>query len=169
VNGSQRDTRRFTALSLLANAWFAFVFFLCFPAAVLWWSGSDFLPPPGATRWLGGAIIAAAQLALIRPVQAFIFEGRGTQAPMLPPRLLVIRGAHAVVRNPMYLLYAVTVLGEALLFRSPALVAYALAFFALEHAYVVGIEEKQLRRRFGAEYEAYCARVNRWLPRWRRS
>ena len=27
------------------------------------------------------------------------------------------------------------------------------------------VEEPGLRRRFGAEYEEYCARVPRWLPR----
>jgi protein-S-isoprenylcysteine O-methyltransferase Ste14 len=155
---------RYTALSLLAGAWFSLVFFLAFPAAVLWASDTGWLPPPGPGRWLGAAIIVAAQLALIRPVQAFIVEGRGTQAPPLPPRRLVAGGLHARVRNPMYLLYALTAFGEAILYRSPALLAYAVCFWALEHGYVVVIEEKELRRRFGDEYAAYCARVNRWLP-----
>jgi protein-S-isoprenylcysteine O-methyltransferase Ste14 len=30
---------------------------------------------------------------------------------------------------------------------------------------VVHIEERELRDRFGAEYEAYCARVPRFVPR----
>jgi protein-S-isoprenylcysteine O-methyltransferase Ste14 len=32
---------------------------------------------------------------------------------------------------------------------------------------VVRLEERELRDRFGAEYESYCAPVPRYLPRWR--
>jgi len=155
-----------TAGSLLALLWFSAMFFVAFPAGVLWWSGTPLWPPPpGANRWIGGAVLGVAHLLLIGPVRAFIVEGRGTQAPVAPPGFLVRGGLYQHVRNPMYLLYLAIVLGEAVLYRSPALLAYAAAFFALEHAYVVGVEEKQLRRRFGADYAAYCARVGRWLPR----
>jgi len=160
-----RSTGALSAWALLAAAWFAFVFFVAFPAAVLWWSRGDFAPPPGPTRWLGLAWIAAAHALLIPPLRAFIVEGRGTHAPPLPPRRLVVSGLYTRIRNPMYLLYFAIVIGEAILYRSPALCGYALGFFALEHLYVVAVEEKALRRRFGAEYAAYCARVGRWLPR----
>jgi len=33
------------------------------------------------------------------------------------------------------------------------------------HLFVVFYEEPTLRRTFGAEYEAYCAEVPRWIPR----
>ena len=42
---------------------------------------------------------------------------------------------------------------------------YAVGFAGLAHAYVKGREEPLLRDRFGSDYEAYCARVSRWLPR----
>lgn len=35
------------------------------------------------------------------------------------------------------------------------------------HLFVVLYEEPHLRRKFGAEYKAYCVRVPRWLPRLR--
>ena len=154
-----------TAGSLLAALWFSLMFFVLFPALVLWGSGSSLWPPPGANRWIGAAILGAAHALLLGPLRAFIVEGRGTQAPIAPPGLLVRSGLYTRVRNPMYLNYCAIVLGEAVLYRSLPLVAYACFFFALAHAYVVGVEEKQLRRRFGAEYDAYCARVGRWLPR----
>jgi len=34
--------------------------------------------------------------------------------------------------------------------------------------FVIGYEEPTLRRTFGAEYEAYCREVPRWIPRLRR-
>jgi protein-S-isoprenylcysteine O-methyltransferase Ste14 len=91
--------------------------------------------------------------------------GRGTQAPLDPPQELVLGGPYRWIRNPMYLLYAGIVLGEAILYRSPALLAYAGAFWLLMHVYVVGVEEKALERRFGAAYTSYCRHAGRWLPR----
>ena len=160
-----RSRAALTAGSLLALSWFSLMFFLLLPALVQLGSGASLWPPPGPQRWIGGAILVAAHALLLGPVRAFIVEGRGTQAPMAPPGLLVRSGLYTRVRNPMYLVYFAIVLGEAILYRSLPLAAYACAFFALEHAYVVGVEEKELRRRFGAEYDAYCARVGRWLPR----
>ena len=46
---------------------------------------------------------------------------------------------------------------------SGAWVLYALAFPAIH--LVVLLEERELRERFGAEYEDYCRRVPRYLPR----
>lgn len=154
--------------SLLAALVFSLMFFALFPALVLWASGASLWPPPGPSRWIGAAILVAAHAVLLGPVRAFIVEGRGTQAPVAPPGRLVRSGLYTRIRNPMYLDYVAIVLGLAVLYRSPALVGYAVAFFALEHAYVVGVEEKELHRRFGADYEAYCAQVGRWLPRRKR-
>jgi protein-S-isoprenylcysteine O-methyltransferase Ste14 len=160
-----RSPAALAAGSLLAALWFSSMFFLLLPALVLWGSGSGFWPPPGPQRWIGGAILVAAHALLLAPVRAFIVEGHGTPAPFAPPGELVRSGLYRRVRNPMYLVYLAIVLGEAVLYRSLPLAAYAALFFALEHVYVVGVEEKALRARFGAEYDAYCARVGRWLPR----
>ena len=156
------------ASSLVAALWFSAIFFVLLPTLVLRASGASLWPPPGPTRWIGAAILVAAHALLVAPVRAFVVEGRGTQAPIAPPGSLVTSGLFARVRNPMYSIYLAIVLGEAVLYRSAALVAYAAAFFALAHAYVVLHEEPQLRRRFGADYDAYCRRVGRWLPRRRR-
>lgn len=151
--------------SLLAASWFGLNFFALFPAVLLWATGASLIPPPGPNRWLGAAILVAAHGPLIAQLRAFIEEGRGTQLPLLPPGRLVRSGLYGRVRNPMYWNYVVIVLGIAVLYRAPVLLAYAAALFALAHAYVVRVEEPQLRRRFGADYDAYCTRVPRWLPR----
>jgi protein-S-isoprenylcysteine O-methyltransferase Ste14 len=154
-----------TAVTVAGALWFALVFFVALPAAVLWWSGSGLVPPPGWNRPLGAALLIAAHALLLPALVAFVRDGRGTQVPALPPRRLVASGGYTRIRNPMYALYVAIAASEAVLYRSLPLGAYAVALFALAHAYVVGVEERGLRRRFGAEYDAYCARVGRWLPR----
>ncbi len=97
----------------------------------------------------------------------FALRGKGTPAPIDPPKTLVVEGPYRVVRNPMYWAVACVMMGEALAFRSLALAELAIAFFAGTILFVLLYEEPTLRRKFGAEYEAYCRRVPRWLPRFR--
>jgi protein-S-isoprenylcysteine O-methyltransferase Ste14 len=151
--------------TLLAHAWFALNFFVAFPALVLFATGTALTPPPGPGRALAFALIALAHVPIVLLWVTFVREGRGTQAPFDPPRELVRRGLHRWVRNPMYLAYFAIVAGEALLYRSFALLAYGVAFGLLTHFYVVRFEEPALTRRFGEAYAAYCRRVPRWLPR----
>jgi protein-S-isoprenylcysteine O-methyltransferase Ste14 len=160
-----RSTTGLALRSLLAALWFGFWFFLVMPGLLLWLSGAELWPRAGAPLVLGIAMIALAHLALLREVATFVRVGRGTHAPFEPPQALLRGGPYAWVRNPMYLLYVAVVLGEALVFRSLVLVAWAGALWLLAHVFVVRVEERALRRRFGSAYADYCARVNRWLPR----
>jgi len=58
-------------------------------------------------------------------------------------------------------------LGEAALFASPVVLAWAGFVFALNAVYFPLIEEPDLQQRFGADYDAYRAAVPRWVPRLR--
>jgi protein-S-isoprenylcysteine O-methyltransferase Ste14 len=84
-----------------------------------------------------------------------------------PPRELVVQGLYRYVRNPMYLAVTTIVMGELLLTRSSALFVYWMVWFVGVNLFVIGYEEPNLRRRFGASYEAYTREVGRWLPRLR--
>jgi protein-S-isoprenylcysteine O-methyltransferase Ste14 len=97
-------------------------------------------------------------------VWQFGSTGRGTPAPIDPPRHLVIRGPYRFVRNPMYLGVLLVVLGWALFFSSRDLLIYAAIVAAAFHFFVLVIEEPILRRKFGSSYAAYTANVRRWLP-----
>src|SRR5437588_7507419 len=68
---------------------------------------------------------------------AFAFIGKGTPAPIDAPIFLVRAGPYQWVRNPMYLAVLMTIIGEAILFRSVALVAYALLVWGIVHTFVV--------------------------------
>jgi protein-S-isoprenylcysteine O-methyltransferase Ste14 len=93
----------------------------------------------------------------------FASIGRGTPAPINPPRHLVVRGLYRYSRNPMYVGVLTVIFGWALLFRSFSLGLYGMAVAACFHAFVVLYEEPHLKRAFGPSYEEYCASVGRWL------
>ena len=122
-----------------------------------------------ATRSLGGALIVLAAPLFFRFLAGFVREGHGTPAPIAPPEHLVVGGPFRWVRNPGYVAVVSLVVGQALLFGSGAVLAWA-AFLALAfHLFVVFYEEPTLRRQFGQEYDAYCREVPRWFPRRRPS
>jgi protein-S-isoprenylcysteine O-methyltransferase Ste14 len=81
------------------------------------------------------------------------------------PRKLVVKGLYRFVRNPMYLGVASFVVGQALVFRSGAVLVYIACVWVLFNLFVIFHEEPALHRKFGEEYEEYCRRVPRWFPR----
>jgi len=118
-----------------------------------------------ATRTLGVALIVLAAPLFFRFLSGFVREGHGTPAPIAPPEHLVVGGPFRWIRNPGYVAVVSLVAGQALLFGSGAVLAYA-AFLAVAfHLFVVLYEEPTLRRQFGTEYESYCREVPRWIPR----
>ncbi len=123
----------------------------------------------GAVEYAGIAVAVVGGALALWCIVTFAVVGRGTPAPFDPPRTLVVRGPYQYVRNPMYLGAALALCGPALVYRSIALFGYAGLFLVATHVLVVSYEEPTLARLFGAEYEAYRARVGRWLPRPRRS
>lgn len=94
----------------------------------------------------------------------FAVTGRGTPAPIDPPKTLVVRGLYRYTRNPMYVGVLCVIGGWALLFGSPALAVYGACVAACFHLFVLLYEEPHLRKVFGASYEQYCFAVSRWLP-----
>ena len=119
----------------------------------------------GLLPYAGFGLIGLGLVVYIRCAYDFTFAGRGTPFPLDPPREFVARGLYRYTRNPMYLGFAGLVVGEALVFGSWWLAAYAALLCAVWHLFVVRHEEPDLRRRFGESYERYCRTVARWLPR----
>lgn len=127
------------------------------------------VPPRPFTAWqsLGAVLVLVGVGLYLTCAWDFVRVGRGTPAPFAPPRDLVVGGLYRHVRNPMYVGGLTALVGEAMLFRLWALVAYACAVWLMFHLFVVYHEERALRRSFTASYGRYCASVHRWMPRWR--
>jgi protein-S-isoprenylcysteine O-methyltransferase Ste14 len=113
---------------------------------------------------IGCTLLCLGAIVALSCVFRFAQTGRGTPAPIDPPRRLVHRGPYRWVRNPMYLGFASLLLGEAVLFGSLAILVLWAVLMAVLHAFVIWYEEPALERKFGEEYRAYRQHVNRWLP-----
>jgi len=119
-------------------------------------------------RWLGAFPSVLGFAVALRCVWDFGWTGRGTPAPLAPPKRLVVLGFYRHVRNPMYLGFAAGWIGGlwVVFGHANAVVIAAVAAVALGvHLFVVFYEEPTLRRKIGAGYEEYCRNVRRWWPR----
>ena len=86
----------------------------------------------------------------------------------LDPSLGVLVAVHAGLGAKTIVLYGTDAQKERylpMLARGETLAAYALAVWSCFQSFVLFYEEPHLRCVFGADYEAYCAHVGRWLPR----
>jgi protein-S-isoprenylcysteine O-methyltransferase Ste14 len=115
--------------------------------------------------WEAVAVIAAGTALYAWCVWDFAAVGRGTPGPWDAPSRVVAAGPYRWVRNPIYLAAVLIVAGQAWLFMSPRLLAYAGAMAVFFHLFVTGYEERALRRRFGSTYQEYRRTVPRWILR----
>ena len=109
------------------------------------------------------ALVAAVGLVfLLQAILGFAVQGKGTLAPVDPPKVLVLRGLYARTRNPMYVAVVTILVAEAIFFRSIGLFVYAGITFIIFNLVVLLYEEPHLRKEFGESYEEYCRSVPRW-------
>lgn len=163
------DSRGRRIFAVLGSA----VFFVIAPGTVWglvpWWiSRWRVQAPPWDVppfRVVGGLLILAGLLVVLDSFARFALQGVGTPAPIFPPRHLVVSGFYRYVRNPIYVAGVSAIIGQGLYFGDLRLFEYGALVWLGTHVFVVTYEEPKLRATFGAEYDAYCAHVPRWLPR----
>lgn len=109
--------------------------------------------------WIIGGVI------LLWSFWNFLKEGRGTPAPIDPPKELVVAGFYRYVRNPMYFGILLILLGYFLWFGFWWILAYAAFAFLITHLFVTLYEEPTLKKTFGTAYEEYLKRAPRWIPK----
>ena len=112
---------------------------------------------------LAAPLLTAGTGLLLWCVREFYVAGRGTLAPWSPPRHLVTSGPYRFCRNPMYLGVATILFGWCLLWNLRTLIYYALVTATVFHLRVLLFEEPWAARTFGEQWQAYRARVPRWI------
>jgi protein-S-isoprenylcysteine O-methyltransferase Ste14 len=120
---------------------------------------------PGAARRIAAGALALVSVGMPFDASRRFRAARTTFEPFDPSQAssLVTDGPYAITRNPMYVgmagLLAAHALGRGG-WLTPLPVA---AFVAVIDRVQIRPEEEALRRKFGEEYDSYCARVPRWL------
>jgi protein-S-isoprenylcysteine O-methyltransferase Ste14 len=123
------------------------------------------------TRWplVAGGVVCIAVLGWMRgKIQSEFGVGLLVGLPELSPQRhatpLVRTGIYARVRHPRYVQFWLGLLGWALI--TNYLTVYVLWLLWLAAiGWIVVLEERELRERFGEEYREYSRQVPRFLPR----
>jgi protein-S-isoprenylcysteine O-methyltransferase Ste14 len=107
-------------------------------------------PVTGAEEWAAITVIAVGiAIYLYTAFWGFVVIGGGTPAPIAPTKILVIKGLHRFVRNPMYIGVALVIGGLAWLFHSLHIAIYMVCMLLVANVFVLSYEEPTLHRQFG--------------------
>jgi protein-S-isoprenylcysteine O-methyltransferase Ste14 len=132
--------------------------------AALIWAQGRYLPlvelgTVGAV--LGGAVMVAGA-ALLTAAALQFRRHRTTILPREVPQAMISDGVYRISRNPIYVADALILAGLALIWDAAGLVLVPVFMWIIARRFILG-EEAGMRARFGAGFEAYAARVRRWL------
>lgn len=132
------------------------------PYIILRQSGHLELPEASVLSVFASFLLLISSGFLGYCIYEFASQGRGTLAPIDPPKSLVVKGSYSYTRNPMYVAIICILLSEVILFRTIGILIYFLMSVLAIHLFVLFYEEPHLRKLFGREYEDYCQSVPRW-------
>jgi protein-S-isoprenylcysteine O-methyltransferase Ste14 len=112
-------------------------------------------------QWIG-VLCAAAGVALMAWSLASFGASFRVGIDTDRPDKLITTGVFAYTRNPIYVAFGVVLLGEFLIQPTWLMLVYLLAGLTLLHRQVLR-EEVFMSAHYGAEFQAYAARVRRYL------
>lgn len=117
--------------------------------------------------WLDalGVGLALCGQSLRVAVIGLAYIQRGGKNKEIAADRLVSEGFFAHSRNPLYLGNFLLIAGLSMIWNAPALYLAVCCLAGVSLFSMVLAEEDFLRRKFGSEFDAYCARVNRFVPR----
>jgi protein-S-isoprenylcysteine O-methyltransferase Ste14 len=132
--------------------------------AVLMWLAVRPIDSPGNRLWLA-LLVALAGVAVCLAGVASFRRARTTVNPLKPESAssLVVAGIYRHTRNPMYLGFAIVLLAWCVFLGSALAVLGVAAFVLYIGRFQIRPEERALRELFGAEFDAFCDRVRRWV------
>jgi protein-S-isoprenylcysteine O-methyltransferase Ste14 len=125
---------------------------------------------PWRPIWMGGASVhwagfalAVAGCSLAAAAAGRFVLRRTTLDPTGEPARLVVNGANAWSRNPMYLSLTVVYLGLALALGRAWPLILVIVPWASMNWVVIPFEEARLSETFAQDYAEYCRKVRRWI------
>src|ERR1700675_505667 len=117
---------------------------------VPWRLRQNAVPVTGAEEWAAITVIGVGIAIYVHTAfWGFALMGAGTPAPIAPTKILIVKGLHRFVRNPMYIGVALAIGGQAWLFHSLNIAIYMVSMLLIVHIFVLFYEEPTLRKQFG--------------------
>ena len=113
---------------------------------------------------LGFALAALGEAVRVTTI-GLQYIVRGGRDRRVYAKDLVTGGVYAHTRNPMYVGNMLILVGLAVASNSWLCVVLLVPLYVFVCVAIVAAEERYLRERFGAAFDAYCRDVPRWLPR----
>jgi protein-S-isoprenylcysteine O-methyltransferase Ste14 len=131
--------------------------------ALAWTIGGPALDFPG--RPVVAILAAGLGLAIEIVAASAFFVRRTTLLPWAPERTtaLVTSGLFRFGRNPMYVGQALLLAAWVLYLGTWIALLAVPAYVLYINRFQIGPEERILAAKFGADYDAYRARVRRWI------
>ena len=114
---------------------------------------------------VAGVVLAALGQALRIVTIGYEYIVRGGRNRQVYADDLVQGGMFAHCRNPLYVGNMLIAIGLALVLHAQAFYLIIIPSILVAYSSIVANEEAYLREKFGAQFEDYCRRVNRWWPR----
>jgi protein-S-isoprenylcysteine O-methyltransferase Ste14 len=119
---------------------------------------------PGALLTMAGALFIVAAGMLATSALLVFRQARTTVLPALRPTTTIVeRGPYRFSRNPMYLSMVLAYVGVSIIMNSIYAMAALPVLISVIHFFVIRREERYLSAKFGQSYDAYRARVRRWI------
>jgi protein-S-isoprenylcysteine O-methyltransferase Ste14 len=115
-----------------------------------------------SVHWAGFALAVAGCSLAAAAAGRFVLR-RTTLDPTGEPARLVVNGANAWSRNPMYLSLTVVYLGLALALGRAWPLILVIVPWASMNWVVIPFEEARLSETFAQDYAEYCRKVRRWI------
>lgn len=111
-----------------------------------------------------GVLIALTGQALRVAAIGYKYIKRGGRDKKAYAEELVTGGFFAHCRNPLYTGNIMMGVGLLVVVSDPWLLAIGVPLVCFLYTAIVAAEENFLAAKFGAAYDEYCRRVNRWVP-----
>ncbi len=97
-----------------------------------------------------------------------VFNFRNQKTTMHPVKLenasiLVTNGIYNRSRNPMYLGFAIMLIGIFILYNNQIMIISPILFVIYLNIFQIAPEERAMKKLFGDQYNDYCNRVRRWV------
>lgn len=141
------------------------LFFVLVPMTVSWVERRLGVARFEPQRTLAAAVFVVFGAIGLWSAYTMVRVGQGTPLPLDTARRLVVAGLYRHVRNPMAVAGLVQGLATGLWFGSFSVLAYVIAGAVFWNLVIRPVEEADLQRRFGADYDDYRRSVRCWWPR----